>query len=194
MMRTIGIIISLSLLVLYVAAQESKGTYYSDKDYKKMVQGGYLERSPFYPSGNSGQLQLLVMSIDRGDTNVLEKLLDATPDFANCDEGASRCSPVHWAAFKGDTNILGVLVRRRADVKKKGTNWDITALHIARDAKTADLLIQQGADIEAKAVLDQTPLMWAAKRGNLDVAQRLIEKGAKLETKGRKRKHGIVSG
>ena len=182
-MRAIAIMILSSWLVLDVPAQESKGTYYSDKEDEKLVQGGYLERSNFYPSGNSGQLQLLVMCIDRGDTSVLERLLDAVPDFANCNERASRCSPVHWAAFKGDTNVLGVLVKKQADVKRKGTNWDISALHIARDAKTANFLIQHGADIEAKAANGQTPLMWAAKRGNVELAHVLIEKGASLEAK-----------
>ena len=175
----------LFLLILNIPAQESKGKYYSDQEYKKLIEGGYLEPSNFYPDGNSGQLQLLIMCIDRGDAKVLEKLLDAVPDFVNVNEGGSRCSPVHWAAFKGDTNILAVLVKKRADVKKKGTNQEITALHIARDAKTAKFLIQHGADVEAKDTLGQTPLMWAAKRGNPDVAGCLIENGAKLEAKGK---------
>lgn len=184
-MKTIALIILSLSLVLRGFGQEERGKYYSDQEYKKLLQGGYLERSNFYPEGNSGQLQLLIMCIERGDTNALEKLFDAVPDFVNVNEGGSRCSPVHWAAFKGDTNILAVLVRRHADIKKKGTNWDITALHIARDAKTAEFLIQHGADIESTNTLGQTPLMWAAKRGNLDVTQCLVEQGAKLETKDR---------
>ena len=184
MMNAIAaIIIFSSLLVFGAPAQGAEGKYYSDQEYKKLIQGGFLKRSNFYPDGNSGQLELLIMCIDRGDAKVLEKLLDAAPGFANVSEGGSRCSPVHWAAFKGDTNILAVLVKKRADIKKKGTNWDITALHIARDSKTADFLIQHGADFEAKDALGQTPLMYAAKRGNLEVAQCLIENGAKIESK-----------
>lgn len=171
------------LLVLPAPAQEAKEKFYSDQEYKKLLQGGYLERSNFYPEGNSGQLQLLLICIDRGDADILEKLLDAVPDFVNVTEHGSRCSPVHWAAFKGDTNILLLLFKRHADIKKKGTNWGITPLHIARDAKTAEFLIQHGADVEAKAAINQTPLMWAAKRGNFEVAKCLIEKGAKLEAK-----------
>src|SRR5262249_538055 len=135
---------------IYVAwAQSTNGELHSDQYYNKLVHGGYLERSNFYPDGNSGQLQLLIMCVDRGDVPVLEKVLDSVPDFVNVNEGGSRCSPVHWAAFKGDTNILAALVKKHADVKKKGTNWGITPLHIARDAKTADFLLRQGADIEA---------------------------------------------
>src|ERR1035437_903796 len=176
-----GIALASILFTSPAMAQERKGKYYSDQEYNKLIQGGFLERSNFYPDGNSGQLQLLVMCIDRGDAATLEKLLDAAPDFANVSEGFSGCSPAHWAAFKGDTNILSVLVRRHADIKKKGTNWEITPLHIARDAKTAEFLIQHGADIEAKTGTGQTPLMWAAKHSNSEVAQCLLANGAKLE-------------
>jgi len=151
--------------------------YKSDQEYQKFKT--YI----VYTNGNSGQLQLLVMCIDRGDVVILDQLLDAVPRFANVDEGMSACSPVFWAAFRGNTNIMEILVKHGADVKKKGTNWGITALHIARDAQTVEFLLSHGADIEAKEVHGQTPLMWAAKRGNLEVSNVLIKHGARLGTK-----------
>ncbi len=178
-MRTTTSILAL-LLVPSAWCGQAEGRYYSDEEYKKLQ--GYAQPSSFYPDGNSGQLRLLIMCIDRGDVAVLDKLLNAAPNFANVVEGGSRCSPVHWATFKGDTNVLGVLVRHSADIKKKGTNWKITPLHIARDAKTAEFLLRHGADVESKEVHRQTPLMWAAKRGNPEVAAFLIAHGAKLDS------------
>lgn len=154
--------------------------YKSDQEYEKLKT--YIERTVFYPDGNSGQLQLLVMCIDRGDAAILDKLLDAAPDFANVNEGMSGCSPVFWAVFKGDTNILTMLVKHGADIKKKGTNWEISTLHIARDVQTVEFLLSHGIDIEVKDAASQTPLMWAAKRGNLEAVNALIEHGAKVNT------------
>jgi ankyrin repeat protein len=181
-MKTVTkIFLPLFLLVLYGRAAEPEGKYYSDQEYLKLK--GYAAPSNFYPDGNSGQLQLLIMCIDRGDVVVLENLLNAVPNFANVTEGGSRCSPVHWAAFKGNTNVLGVLLKHGADIKKKGTNWKISALHIARDANTAEFLLLHGADLECKEVHGQTPLMWAAKSGNSEVAECLVGHGAKLDIK-----------
>ncbi len=180
-MRVAAEIIALFLLAYPAQSAESGGTYYSDAEYEKLQ--SYAKRSNFYPDGNSGQLQLLVMCIDRGDAAVLEKLLNAVPNFANVCEGGSRCSPAHWAAFKGSTNLLAVLVKHGADLRKKGTNWEISPLHIAKDAKTAFYLLDHGADLESKAVYGQTPLMWAAKRGDPELIECLLKRGAKINAK-----------
>ncbi|HEV2208314.1 MAG TPA: ankyrin repeat domain-containing protein [Verrucomicrobiae bacterium] len=154
--------------------------YKSDAEYEKLR--SYASPSSFYPDGNSGQLQLLVMCVDRGDSVLLDKLLIAAPDFANVNEGMSDSSPIHWAAFKGDTNILNVLLRHHSDIKKKGTNWEISALHLARDSYTAEFLLDHGAELESLDIHGQTPLMWAAKRGNAEVAETLIKRGARLDS------------
>jgi ankyrin repeat protein len=154
--------------------------YKSDREYEKLR--SYASPSSFYPDGNSGQLQLLVMCVDRGDSVLLDKLLNAAPNFANVNEGMSDSSPIHWAAFKGDTNILTVLLKHRADINKKGTNWEISALHLARDSHTAEFLLDHGAKLESLDVHVQTPLMWAAKRGNAEVAETLIKRGARLDS------------
>lgn len=172
----------LKLIVILALAVSTDRTeaqdYKSDQEYEKLK--SYATPSNFYPDGNSGQLELLVMCIDRGDVVILDKLLNAAPDFANVNEGMSSCSPVHWASFKGNTNVLGVLLKHGADIKKKGTNWKISALHIAHDVQTVEFLLSNGADIEAGDVHGQTPLMYAAKRGNLNVAEALIKHGATL--------------
>jgi ankyrin repeat protein len=180
-MSAAGKTILLLLLAYSGWAAETRGKYYSDQEYKELR--SYTAPSNFYPDGNSGQLQLLIMCIDRGDVPVLDELLNGVPNFSNVTEHGSRCSPVHWAAFKGDTNVLRVLSKHKADFKKKGTNWDIAALHIARNAAAAEFLLQHGAELESKDVHGQTPLMWAAKRGNLEVVQCLLAHGAEVNTR-----------
>ena len=153
--------------------------YKSDQEYEKLRP--YAARSNFYPDGNAGHLQLLVMCIDRGDIVILDKLLDAAPDFANVNEGMASCPPIFWASFRGNTNIMAVLLKHGADIKKKGTNWEITALHIAHDSRTAEFLLFHGAEIESMDIHGQTPLMWAAKHGNSEVAETLLKHGALLD-------------
>ncbi len=182
--------ILLLLLACSGGAAEKGGEYYSDQEYKKLR--SYTAPSNFYPDGNSGQLQLLIMCVDRGDAAVLDELLNGVPDFANVSEGGSRCSPVHWGAFKGDTNVLRVLFKHKADFKKKGTNWNISALHIARNAATAEFLLQHGAELESKDVHGQTPLMWAAKRGNLEVVQSLVAHGAELNAQDERERTALL--
>jgi len=108
-------ILVLTLSIWCAEAQD----YKSDKEYEKLK--SYASPSSFYPDGNSGQLQLLVVCVDRGDCGLLDKLLNAAPKFVNVNEGMSDCSPIHWAAFKGDTNTLALLLKHGADIKKKGT-------------------------------------------------------------------------
>src|SRR5262249_50886777 len=56
---------TLLLLLAYSgSAAETGGDYYSDQEYQKLR--SYTAPSSFYPDGNSGQLQLLIMCIDRG--------------------------------------------------------------------------------------------------------------------------------
>ena len=79
-MRAVAKIIALLLLVPYGWAEESGAKYYSDQEYKKLQ--SYAAPSNFYPEGNSGQLELLIMCIDRGDVAVFDRLLNAVPTYA----------------------------------------------------------------------------------------------------------------
>jgi ankyrin repeat protein len=46
--------------------------------------------------------------------------------------------------------------------------------------KTAELLIEKGASVNALTTDNQTPLHWAAQRGNSETVELLIEKGASV--------------
>ena len=62
---------------------------------------------------------------------------------------------------------------------------DKDLISAAADGKTAevDLLLRQGANIEARAKDDWTALTIAAERGHLDTVRLLLEKGAKVNAK-----------
>jgi ankyrin repeat protein len=48
------------------------------------------------------------------------------------------------------------------------------------NSKTAELLIEKGASVNALTTSNVTPLHWAAQRGNSKTAELLIEKGASV--------------
>src|SRR5437773_3759014 len=87
-MKVAAKILVILLLASTGRAAETNGNYYSDEEYKKLQP--LAAPSNFYPDGNSGQLELLIMCIDRGDVVVLDRLLKAVPNFANVVEHGSR--------------------------------------------------------------------------------------------------------
>jgi hypothetical protein len=176
-----SLVIALPIIALF-SLQSVAADYHSDALYEEL-KTGFLTPSSFYPDGNSGQLELLIMAVDRGDVETLRKLFKAAPRMAKVSEGGSRCSPIHWAAFRGDTNIVVLVLEQGEDVNHVGTWQKITPLHLAHNANTACLLMAHGANVEATDAHGQTPLMWAAERGHLDVVKALIRHGAKVDWK-----------
>ncbi|MFQ5974035.1 MAG: ankyrin repeat domain-containing protein, partial [Alphaproteobacteria bacterium] len=63
-------------------------------------------------------------------------------------------------------------------------------LHFAAasgDVRTAELLIEAGAELEARSVSGFTPLHLAASGGKLDMIDLLVARGANLEATGKNR-------
>ncbi|TPX34169.1 hypothetical protein SmJEL517_g03159 [Synchytrium microbalum] len=100
-----------------------------------------------------------------------------------------RQTPLHCASRFGYTNILESLLAEAADVDAKDENgW--TALHHAsaqprddrQDNRFAliDVLLQYGANIDARANDQMTPLHLAAKIGSERVVKLLLDKGASV--------------
>jgi hypothetical protein len=83
------------------------------------------------------------------------------------------------AAWKGQTAAAQWLLDHGARVNREGTQW--SALHYAVFAgheAVARLLMEQGADIEARAPNGSTVLMMAAREGHETLARLLLERGA----------------
>lgn len=89
---------------------------------------------------------------------------------------------MHWAAWKGDIEVVRSLIRKGADVNGKNDRL-CTPLHYAAEQGhviVAELLIANGADVNAKAKWNNggTPLHEAASKGYMDIARILIANGA----------------
>ena len=91
-------------------------------------------------------------------------------------------SPLMLAALAGMTDLCNQLISRNADVNKTG--W--APLHYAATSanlNTLRLLLDNFAYIDAESPNQTTPLMMAAKYGNAQTVQVLLEAGADFTLK-----------
>ena len=100
-------------------------------------------------------------------------------------KNAVGLTPLHLAAFKGNKEIVELLIAKRADgnaidLEKYGSEW--TPLHhaaIYNRKETVEPLVAAGADVNAKDVDGETPLDWAIKLKHPEVADLLRKHGGK---------------
>ncbi len=91
----------------------------------------------------------------------------------------NRETPLMYLAVIGDTERAVDMIRRGAQVNRKG--W--TALHYAASTGKEDtvaMLLEQGADVDARSPDGTTPLMMAAYANSEAVVRQLLAVGADL--------------
>ena len=101
---------------------------------------------------------------------------------------AARATPLHYAAFCGLHDVARFLiVQHSQDVNDRGIETEPrTPLHVALrrgHLEVARVLLEHGADTEARNSGDLTPLLWASKKGYAEVARDLLEHGADTEAR-----------
>jgi uncharacterized protein len=90
--------------------------------------------------------------------------------------------PLGLAIFFGHGALARWLIEQGADVNAPAENAQrVTPAHAAAatcDRETMRLLLERGADPNARQQLDYTPLHGAASRGDVEMAKLLLEHGA----------------
>lgn len=120
----------------------------------------------------------------RGDTQAVEEILDRHPGRI---ENRSRMelTPLHEAAWEGQTAVLELLIRRGANLRAE---WDLaqtgearwTALHIcgiSGRVEAARILLDAGADVNSRSLKGFTPLDIANRNGHTELAALLVARG-----------------
>lgn len=120
-----------------------------------------------------------------GDLNKVQRLIKADPTLVESEDGRG-CTPVFTACIRNQVAVAHFLIDQGADVNARN-DWSLTPLHGANGVYGQDYdlikrLIAQGADVNAQGSRGESPLSWAAARGNLDVARLLIANGADVNT------------
>lgn len=135
-----------------------------------------LERG-FDPNAADEKGQVgLYLALREGSLQVAETLLKH-PDLKVDAVNAANETPVMMAALRGNLEWTQRLLDRGAQLNRKG--W--TPLHYAAsgpEPKVVSMLLDRGAEIEARSPNGTTPLMMAARYGAFDAAERLLARGA----------------
>ncbi len=96
-------------------------------------------------------------------------------------------NPLHYAALSGMHDIATFLiVEHSQDVNARGLSLDETPLHVAArrgDVEVARVLLEHGADREARDNVDYSPLERASLEGHVELVQILLEYGADADAR-----------
>ncbi len=97
---------------------------------------------------------------------------------------ADGSTPLHCATWKGQKEVVEVLLQHKADVNIHNNNdhWGTTPLHAAAHGNQkaiAELLIAHGADVNAINLNGRTPLAETEFHKATPVAKLLKQHGAK---------------
>jgi len=138
-----------------------------------------------------GAVRDFFADVELGDLEAVRARLEADPDSINTVRPANS-TLLHVASHWGYPAIVALLIEHGADVDAATTVQGFHPLHSATAApapyapgddesvvlELVDLLLDAGADVNARSVRGLTPLVNAAANGDLRVVQRLIERGA----------------
>ena len=148
----------------------------SEEDEARPCEASYL-----YETASVATLRWACAGCHVGITHYLLDVCQIDPDA--CDD--TGLTPLMLASMHGHTDIIKLLLHRNADVNKTDTTG-CTALHHAvrhNHVRVADILITHG-DTRLNVVeyvTGETPLCYAALRGNLAIARSLVEHGCTLD-------------
>jgi ankyrin repeat protein len=147
-----------------------KATYYGKRDVVDALLASGVELNIFEAAAT-------------GQTDRVKQLLKEDASLVNS-YSPDGFMPLGLAAFFGQLEIVNALLAAGAPVNAASKEtMKLTALASALAAERNDIaqtLIEHGADVNAKAENDVTPLHTAAARGNLESATLLIDRGADL--------------
>lgn len=90
------------------------------------------------------------------------------------------------AARKGDIEALENLIREGRDIETRTRSHRYTPLHLAslgHSLKTVSLLLDSGANLEAKSDIGATPIHFASSHGSIEILDLLICKNAQIDTR-----------
>ena len=119
--------------------------------------------------------------VKKGDIQEIQKLISENPSLLESKDRVGF-TPLHIAAFYGQTEAAMLLINHKANLDSKNNNKN-TPLHIAamqNYPKVARLLISSEANLNSENNNGRTPLHIAAMRGHTELAKLIISFNADL--------------
>lgn len=111
------------------------------------------------------------------DLDTIRDLLKEKRSAVNIREASFGWSPLLFAAHRGDTKLVSMLLDSKANINSKCHQGN-TALHLAArrgNISALSLIHSRGADLEVQNAQGWTPLLWTAIAGCSSIASSLID-------------------
>jgi ankyrin repeat protein len=125
----------------------------------------------------------IIKAVKIGNLALVKEILESEPSLLES-EDPDGTRPLHFACWKGHTEIVEYLLDQGADITAQNpgnTHWGGTPLHVTAHANNraeALLLLQKGADVQSVSVNGRTPLQETELHKATAVAKILREHGA----------------
>jgi len=142
---------------------------------------------------DSNQIAPLHSLTSRNHSQGIELLLSRGADIDILDY--QNNSPLHYAAMSNHIEAASILVENGASLELKENYGRTPLILCARERggpEMTRLLLEAGAEVNAKDRASSTPLELAAWRGKAEVVDILLEAGAEIPTKGSKATYHLI--
>ena len=118
------------------------------------------------------------------DIDAVEIFLNLGADISTRDGRDEDYTPLHWAVYEDNVDMVKFLLDHDANIEEITNDNGSTALHLAAHKGyqlPMKVLLENGANVNAKDKSGKTPLHEAASSGNKAEAQLLIQYGADVK-------------
>lgn len=182
MKKAIVLILLLSLLIFCSCSRSPE-----EKASDGSKEGGKKTPAPAVAETYNPKAEDLVGAAATKDLNRVRELIMFNNKLVNMkarNEGQKGMTALHYAAYNNHYEMANYILRHGGKTNIKSTGANVTPLHFASeyaDKKLILLLIDRGADVNAKDKLGLTALHKAAFKGRTKIVRLMAKEGAEID-------------
>ena len=131
--------------------------------------------------------QQIIDAIRGNDPGRVKMIIQADPQAVNYKDDRN-CTPLHYAADVGNSEIFNLLIANGADLSAKDIDGD-TPMHwaaLGRNSEIVKLLLEKGADPSPMNKNGDTPIIYAIGRLPEEIVDLMLDYGAEFDATGGK--------